>query len=257
MMKEHFTYRTGHPLLEELKKYIYAHRGYHDKPQVPENSLAAFRRAAERGWGTEFDVHLLKDGNLVVFHDSDLFRCTGAEGTLEDLTLSEAKELRLEGTQERIPTFDEVLSVCRNTPMIIELKAFGRNHKALAEAVCRRLDSVKTLFCLESFDPRAMAAVRKFRPDFVRGQLASDFTKTPTEELAPWLGKFLSDLRLDFLSRPDFIAYKYEDRMREAVQKTIQRGVQEVSWTIAGKKDLERCLAMGSIPIFERFDPEV
>ena len=63
----------------------YAHRGWHDKPAIPENSLAAFRRALDKGWGAELDVHLLKDGTLAVFHDSDLRRCAGEEGDIEDL----------------------------------------------------------------------------------------------------------------------------------------------------------------------------
>ena len=256
MMKEMFSLRAGHPLLEELRKHIYAHRGFHKKSEIPENSLAAFQRAVDRGWGVEFDVHLLKDGSLVVFHDSDLGRCTGAEGVLEELTLPEARKLRLEGTEERIPTFDEVLSVCRNTPMIIELKAYKGNQKALAEAVCKRLDSVTAPFCIESFDPRAIAAVRKFRPQFVRGQLAADFIKDKDVELADWLRGILTDLRMDFLSRPDFIAYKYEDRDRSSLCKAIGKGVQEVSWTIRKKEDLDRCREEGTIPIFEQFDPE-
>ena len=140
--------RTGHPLLPELKQYRYAHRGYHDKPQIPENSLPAFRRAIERGWGAELDVHLLKDGTLAVFHDSDLKRCTGEEGTIEDLDLAQLKQLRLEGTQEQVPLFDEVLALFEETkPLIIELKTYKGNHRALAEAVCRRFGAAG--LCLE------------------------------------------------------------------------------------------------------------
>ena len=113
--------RKGHRKWEVLKKYRYAHRGYHDKPVVPENSLPAFRRAIERGFGAELDVHLLKDGTLAVFHDSDLKRCANVEGEIEDLTLDELKQLRLEGTDEQIPTFDEVLALFEHeTPLIIE-----------------------------------------------------------------------------------------------------------------------------------------
>ena len=52
--------RKGHPKWELLKKYRYAHRGFHDKPVIPENSLPAFRRAIEHGFGAELDVHLLR-----------------------------------------------------------------------------------------------------------------------------------------------------------------------------------------------------
>ena len=69
-----------------------AHRGFHQKPTVPENSMAAFRSAVERGYGIELDVHLLKDGGLAVFHDHTLNRTTGQTGTVEDLTEEELKE---------------------------------------------------------------------------------------------------------------------------------------------------------------------
>ena len=78
-------------------------------------------------------MHLLKDGTLAVFHDSDLERCANVEGEIEDLTLDELKQLRLEGTDEQIPTFDEVLALFEHeTPLIIELKTARGNHMALS-----------------------------------------------------------------------------------------------------------------------------
>lgn len=116
--------RRNHPLWSCFRAQRFAHRGYHDKPQIPENSLPAFRRAIEHSWGAELDVHLLKDGTLAVFHDSSLSRCTGAQGMIEDLTFEELRALRLEGTDEQIPLFDEVLALFEAaTPLIIELKA--------------------------------------------------------------------------------------------------------------------------------------
>ena len=78
--------RRGHEAWPELKQFRYAHRGYHNKPTVPENSMAAFRAAVERGWGAELDVHLMKDGNLAVIHDASLLRTAGADVKIEDLT---------------------------------------------------------------------------------------------------------------------------------------------------------------------------
>ena len=249
--------RTGHPLWPELRAYRYAHRGYHDKPQIPENSLPAFRRAIERGWGAELDVHLLKDGTLAVFHDSDLKRCTGEEGVLEDLTYGQMKALRLEGTDEQIPAFDEVLALFEDkTPLIIELKTYRGNHRALAEAVCERLDSYGGLFCIESFDPRAVADVKELRPGICRGQLASNFLKDP-EGLPLYQRVILTNLLLNVKARPDFIAYKFEDRFNRSNQRAVGTlGLQEVSWTIRSKEDLKTVEEAGAIPIFERFDPE-
>ena len=68
--------RKNNPGLEALRGRYYAHRGLHDD-EKPENSLAAYKAALDKGYGIEFDVHLLKDGSLAVMHDSDLKRTTG------------------------------------------------------------------------------------------------------------------------------------------------------------------------------------
>ena len=266
-MREYLTGRTGHPGLELLRRYRYAHRGYHDKPVIPENSLAAFRRAIERGWGAELDVHLTKDGRLVVFHDSQLRRCTGTEGILEDWTLEELRELRLEGTEEQIPLFDEVLELFgaakaelpgypqHTLPLIIELKTYSGNHEALAKAVCKRLESYAGTFCIESFDPRAVSDVRKISPDIVRGQLSSDFRAEPSEAPRNMAG-LLTDLKLDILSRPDFIAYNFVYKDSPAFKKAVKRGLLGVVWTIRSMEDLKTAESLGYIPIFEKFDPD-
>ena len=63
---------------QTLSGYRYAHRGLHDlNAGRPENSLGAFRAAAEAGFGAELDVHLMADGALAVVHDSDLERVCG------------------------------------------------------------------------------------------------------------------------------------------------------------------------------------
>ena len=79
--------RRGHPGWDKLLDWRYAHRGLYDNENgVPENSLAAFRLAAENGFGAELDVHLTADGQLAVIHDSDLQRVCGQEGKVEELT---------------------------------------------------------------------------------------------------------------------------------------------------------------------------
>ena len=130
----------------------YAHRGFHSKPEIPENSLPAFRRAIEYGFGSELDVHLIADGSLVIFHDEKLERQTGAKGEIEDYDITNLRKLRLEGTDEQIPTFDEVLDLYENSglPLVIELKSSRGNYRELAEAVCKRLDRYTGDFVVES-----------------------------------------------------------------------------------------------------------
>lgn len=250
--------RAGKKTMRELAQYRYAHRGYHDKPQIPENSMAAFRRAVQRGWGAELDVHLLKDGTLAVMHDSSLKRTAGADVCIEDLTREELTQYRLEGTDEHIPLFDEVLELFEDkTPLIIELKTAGDNHYALSKAVCDRLSSYRGQFCIESFDPRVLIDLKKLRPDFCRGQLAMNYM-TDHAGQPPHRRVILTNLLLNVLARPDFIAYRFEDRhnlslrLCEAVWQA-----QPVRWTIRSKKDLLTCEKEHAIAIFERFDPEV
>lgn len=234
----------------------YAHRGWHDKPAVPENSLSAFRRALEKGWGAELDVHLLRDGTLAVFHDSDLKRCTGEEGNIEDLDRAELARLRLEGTEEPVPLFDEVLTLFEGkAPLIIELKSFRGNHRALTEAVIARLDRYRGDYCVESFDPRVLMVLRRERPAILRGQLSMDF-RPGGEPLPGWQRFVLRNLLLNFLTVPDFIAYRFEDRRCLALR--LCRGVwgvKEASWTLRSQADLEAAEAAGAMPIFECFEP--
>lgn len=249
--------RKGNETWAKLKPQRYAHRGYHDKPTIPENSMPAFRRAIEHGWGAELDVHLLRDGTLAVFHDSDLKRCANVEGQIEDLDLEGLRKLRLEGTDEQVPLLDDVLALFEGKqPLIIELKTAKGNHRALAEAVCRRLDSYKGDFCIESFDPLAVADVRKLRPGICRGQLSMNFLKEPSG--LPWYQRFLmTNVLLNWYTRPDFLAYQFSDRDNFCLDLARRVwGVQEVSWTIRSKEDLLACEKFGSIGIFEKFDPE-
>ena len=235
----------------------YAHRGWHDKPAIPENSLAAFRRALDRGWGAELDVHLLRDGTLAVFHDSDLLRCTGEKGDIEDLDREGLRRLRLEGTEEPVPLLDEVLALFEGkAPLIIELKSHKGNYKALTEAVIARLDRYRGDYCVESFDPRVLTVLRRERPAILRGQLSMDFR--PGGEPTPgWQRFILRNLLLNFLTAPDFIAYRFEDRQRLALK--LCRGVwgvKEASWTLRSPADLAAAEAAGAMPIFECFDPD-
>ena len=249
--------RKDHPAWETLRKYRFAHRGYHFKPSIPENSLPAFKRAIERGWGAELDVHILKDGTLAVFHDSQLKRCAGVEGVIEDLDMAGLADLRLEGTDEPVPLFDEVLELFEDaTPLIIELKTYKGNHYELAKAVCERLDSYKGDFCIESFDPRAVEDVKKLRPDICRGQLSMKFIGSEAD--ISWYKKIiLQNLWMNRQAEPDFIAYQYTDRASYWLRRAkAAYGVQEVSWTVRSKADMEKLEADGCICIFEKFNPD-
>lgn len=247
--------RRGHRKLAELRKWRYAHRGLHDA-NLPENSMGAFRAALEGGYGIELDLHLLADGNLGVMHDSSLKRTAGADIRMEDLTTAQLKDYHLGGTGETIPTFQQVMELFDGkAPMIIELKVVDGNYAALAAKTVEMLEGYKGLYCIESFDPRAIYWLKKNHPDIVRGQLTENHFKSGSK--IPAALKFVLTHQLEnFLTQPDFVAYKFADR--KTLSNFLTRklwGVQGVSWTLRSREEFDTAVKEKWIPIFEGFRP--
>lgn len=248
--------RTNHKGIQELRKWSYAHRGLHGEG-VPENSMEAFRLAKEAGYGIELDIHLLADGNLAVIHDSPLVRTTGADGIVEDLKTEQLKEYRLEGTDQVIPQFQEVLDLYAGAaPLIVELKCVNNNFAQLCETACKMLDNYNGQYCMESFDPRCIRWLCKNRPDIIRGQLSHNYLKKPSKAKPLYLMFLLTYNMLNFLTRPDFIAYHYQTR--KTLSNWICRnvwGIQGVIWTLKSQEEYDNAVKDGWIPIFEGFRP--
>ena len=248
--------RIGHKGLDALRGWAYAHRGLHGNG-VPENSMSAFKLAVEQGYGVELDIHLMKDGNLAVIHDSLLKRTTGQEGRVEDLTVDQLKDYRLEDTDSCIPSFTEVLKlVDGKVPLIVELKSVDNNYAAVSEKACDILSAYSGSYCIESFDPRCIIWLRKNRPEIIRGQLSENFLDNRNTGV-PFLLRFVMTCLLgNFFSKPDFVAYKYSDRKRLGVWFSRKFwGIQGVSWTLKNQTDYDTAVKEGWLPIFEGFRP--
>lgn len=242
--------------MDQFAGWKYTHRGLHGNG-VPENSLEAFRRACNRGYGAELDVHLLADGNLAVIHDSDLMRMTGREGRIEELTTQCLDAYFLGNTMQTIPTLGQVLRVFDGqAPLIVELKTTKGNYADLCRKACEVLDGYHGLYCLESFDPRCIYWLRKNRPDIIRGQLAENYFRSETSKL-PWILKLLlTNLTFNFLTRPHFVAYKFRDRKN--LSDTLVRKLWKtpsVAWTLVNRREYDLAVKEGRIPIFEQFEP--
>ncbi len=245
--------RTGHKDLPALQGWYYAHRGLHSDG-IPENSMAAFRAARDAGYGMELDVHLMADGNLAVIHDSSLKRTAGADMCIEEMTADQLCDYPLEGTDETIPLLSQVLDYVQGkVPLIIELKSHNDNYAQLCRTACDCLRGYEGPFCIESFDPRCIAWLRKHRKDIIRGQLTENFFRS--KSTLPWLVKFaMRHQLLNVFTRPDFVAYRFADR--KTISNLICRklwGVLGVSWTIRRREDFDTAVAEGWLPIFEGF----
>ena len=126
-----------------LTSSLIAHRGVHND-KIEENTLLSFKRAIEKRYIIEFDVHMLKDETLVVYHDYSLKKLTGVNKIIEDLTYNELKKIKLK-TGQMIPTLKEVLNLIDGkVPVIIELKGNLKPGK-LEELVAQNLDEYKGL----------------------------------------------------------------------------------------------------------------
>lgn len=247
------------PRLSEKKRIrslsisMFAHRGYHDiYHQIPENSLSAFKAALAHGYGIELDLHLTLDGELIVFHDDTLERLCGRRGTVEEMTYKELKECCLLGTSEKIPLFQEVLSVVDGSvPLLIELKIPSRSLK-ICERTYDLLKDYPGFYMIQSFNTLGLRWFRLNAPHVLRGQLASHLTIETTKE--SWIIKFIvQNLLCNFIGRPDFISYKFSDLPHVSVLflKHVLR-IPIAVWTLATNETLKRGISSYTMQIFEK-----
>lgn len=251
--------RRNQPGWEKLEGMRYAHRGLHDvKLGVPENSMAAFQRAIDHGFGAELDVHLMADGNLAVVHDSDLTRVCGRKARIEDLVEEELMDYPLMGTEELIPLFEEVLGLFEGkTPLVIELKVEGGNANALTDAVMAALEGWNGVYCVESFHPAALLRLKERYPWVLRGQLSQNFLRDSEVSNLSLPARFvLTNLLTTAFTRPDFIAYNWKDRGNLSLRwMRALYGVHEVDWTVRERETMETLDQAGVTSIFEGFVP--
>lgn len=242
---------------ERLAPGLYAHRGLHDQRQgAPENSLPAFLRAAERGYGVELDVRLTADGQVVVFHDANLARASGAPLKVSELTLSQLKRFPLFGTGQSVPTLAEALQALGGrTPLLVEIKTDGR----LAELCAKVMDQLRGYqgsYSVQSFDPRVLMWFKQNQPRVLRGQLSANMFRLDNE-LPLMLRLPLTNLLTNFLTQPDFVSYRFQDVDQPAFRMCRQLfGLPTAGWTIRSAQDLERVCAWFDVFIFEGFEPE-
>ncbi|GAA2505650.1 glycerophosphodiester phosphodiesterase [Streptomyces gobitricini] len=126
----------------------------------PENTLRSFVRAEHAGMDViELDLHLSKDGALVVMHDAEVDRTTDGTGAVADKTLAELRELDA-GLGERIPVFEEVVDAVR-TPLQAEIKDVAAA-RVLAEVMHRR--GLAGRVEVSSFHDEAVAEIARLVP---------------------------------------------------------------------------------------------
>ena len=236
-----------------LTRIPVAHRGLHDET-MPENSLPAFRAAAKAGYAIETDVHFTKDLQLAVFHDDSLFRMTGDERTVESCTMSELKALKLNKSNETIPAFAEVLEAAGDAPLLIEIKNMKVKGEVIARALSEALEGHRGEYAIQSFNPFYAHAYKKIHPEIMCGVLAAARMSEKTDPLS-WRFKayLLSRLKLNFITKPDFVSYDHAGLPVPAV--THFRGI-KLAWTIRSEQEELAARKFVDNIIFEGYLPQ-
>ena len=231
----------------------YAHRGLHDnETDAPENSMAAFKKAVDAGYGIELDVQMTKDGQVVVTHDFHLRRNCGVDAQVNELTYEELKQYPIMKSDERIPLFKDFLElVDGKVPLVVELKCRNGKDPIAAEAD-KILKDYKGVYCIESFDPRVLLWYKANCPDVIRGQLSGNLNKEEnvksSMKVVYWL---LTHLLLNVATRPDFIAYdiRYSGELSRKLCRLM--GAPAVAWTVRTEDEYEKAKKEYDLFIFE------
>ena len=224
-----------HPLILEG----ICHRGLHNEKDI-ENGMNAFRNALNAHMAFELDVHLSKDGKLVVCHDSDLTRVTGKPGIIEHLTYEEIRDAYPLKDGEIIPLLSDVFELVQEkVPIVLELKVYEKNYKELAEAVSEALKAIqnKQSVLLISFDPRSLFPFKG--SGFLRELLVS------TEYRRTWFFRhFFEGVDLDwrFMNEKRFRRYNHRHFVNV--------------WTIDQKEKLDAVLPCADTVTFQFMGPE-
>jgi glycerophosphoryl diester phosphodiesterase len=190
------------PFFTRTKPRLFAHRGA--SGEAPENTLAAFRRAVALGSEyIELDVHLSRDGHIVVIHDATLERTTNGSGRVQEQTLAQLQQrdagyrfspdggetFPFRATGVTVPTLAEVFQQCPGIKFTVEIKqqepAIEEQVIAVVRACEREADVI-----LASEHDRVLHRVRRLAPDlatsFAYGEVFDFIQRVATEELADY-----------------------------------------------------------------------
>lgn len=195
--------------------------------------MAAFHAAIALGLGIECDVQLSRDGVPFVFHDTSLMRMTGHPGTLAECASADIDMLRLPDGGA-IPRLARLLDVCAQTPLLVEIKARGRNVVPICAAVADAIDGRDQPVAVMSFHPLAMRWFARHRPGVLRGLVNSSQDKTHLHAI---VGRTLAL----WLANPDFLACDIRDLPFHFAATARRRGLPVLSWTV--RSDAQRAIA--------------
>lgn len=210
--------------IDDLKGLCIAHRGVHNNVVI-ENTIPAFSLALEKNIPIELDIHMLKDGSIVVYHDDNLKRLIGVDRNISSYTYEELKKVTFPNTDIHIPLFSDVLDIVNGKVLlVVEIK---KSNDYSCKEYCKNIVSVlekyKGNFVIKSFDIRIVNWFTK-NTDYITGLLISGKSKK--------MYNLLIKNSINFsMLKPDFISVDYHIVDSKFVQNFRKKGPVLV-WTI-------------------------
>ncbi|MDB1089306.1 glycerophosphodiester phosphodiesterase family protein [Streptomyces sp. ACA25] len=188
----------------------------------PENTLRSFLRAERAGVDVvELDLHLSRDGQLVVMHDATVDRTTDGSGRIADLSLPELQKLDA-GDGERVPVLEEVVDAV-TSPLQTEIKDVAAA-RVLARLI--RRSALRHRVRVISFHDEALREVRALLPDIPLGLVTGNSTASAPER-ARALGA-------------DLVSCALPELTSGVVGRCHAEGIAVISWTVNTHEDLTR-----------------
>ena len=222
---------------------LFAHRGF--SGMYPENSPLAFRMAVEKtnADGIESDVHLSKDGQLVIFHDASVERTSNGTGFIRDLTYAQLLELDIgawkspEFAGQHIWTLGQLLDFCREARMLLnlELKNYevfydGLEQRVIDE-VCAR--GMQEQVFVSSFNHISMQRFKDLCPEIETGLLYDK----PLLDMEHYLLPSNADNM-----HPRYMLLQYQPELMDLFHG---RGMRVNTWTVNDEEAMEDMLRRG------------
>jgi glycerophosphoryl diester phosphodiesterase len=244
-----------HPFFDLARPLVFGHRGA--SGERPENTLPSFELALEQGADViETDVHLTRDGEVVVLHDADIARTTDGHGELSELTWAEAAALDAgfrftasDGSTPfrergiRIPRLGDVLDRFPHAHFNIELKRSDpRLVRAVLDLLRKHRCEERTLLAAEHDDTMRLvrSAVVERGCRVALGASVGDvlgFVRAAVDRVPPPRGPMALQIPPEFVGRPLVT--------RELLAHAHAYGVQVHVWTINDEAEMRRLLALG------------
>lgn len=240
-----------------------AHRALHDAGAgVIENSPSAIDRAVRAGYGIEIDLQLSADGVPMVFHDDTLDRLTAAGGPVRDRNAQDLGDIRLTGSEDRIPTLAQVLDrIGGRVPLLIELKdqsgGLGEADTTLEEATATELAGYSGDVAVMSFNPYMVATMQRLAPDLPRGLTTCGYVPSQWPRLAPEVCATLRSIGSFEAVGAGFISHDWKDLGSPRVAELKAQGVPILCWTVKSPEVEAEARRVADNVTFEGYLPPV